>query len=336
MLRFATRIGLGTAAVAGVLALGFTAQTVAQTRVPAKAGDKADPLSPGKVKVKTEVDETKNDAWKVTVAVNSPTATYAVNDEVVITVTSEEAGYLYVINANEQGEIFCLFPNEFQSNNAIQAGVPVVIPAPDNPKKFRFRADRAGREIIKAIVTKEPLATADPKDLSTRAVTKFDKTKYVRLVTEAMGGDPTKVKPEEPTPPTPPTPPPGGQKPEVIVQKQKIEQEKPDVYKKKKKEWSTGEVIITITGSKPDQVKPPVDPQKPPVDPQKPPVVDPNKPKPPVDPQKPPVVDQTKPDQKPDQVKPKPPVDPQKPPVDPQKPPVNPDKPKPPADPQKP
>src|SRR5262245_33681334 len=310
MLRLFTRIGLGAAALAGVLALGLTARSTAQ--------DKADPLTPGKVKV--EVDETKNDAWKVTVAVNSPTATYAVNDEGTITVNSEQSGCLYIVHADEAGNIVCLFPNEFQPNNEIKAGTPVVIPDPNNPKKFRLRADRPGKEIIKAIVTKEPLASVDTKDLSTRAVTRFDKKKYVRLVTEAMGGDPDKV-PNDP--PTPPTPPPGGQKPDVIIQKQKIEQEKPDVYKKKKKEWATGEIVITITGSKPDQKdkpKPPVDPQKPPVDPQKPPVdpqkppVNPDKPKPPIDPQKPPVpvdppvIDKTKP-------KPPVPVDPQKPPV---------------------
>src|SRR5262249_11558005 len=55
------------------------------------------------------------------------------------------------------GEVTCLFPNKSQSNNKIQANTDVVVPDPNKPE-FRITVgEPTGRELLKAIVTAEPL-----------------------------------------------------------------------------------------------------------------------------------------------------------------------------------
>ena len=263
MLRTASRLGLGALALA--LAVGS-----------ARSADPAQPkkrqLSSGKV----EVEMTSNDAWKVTVAVDHPDGTYAIDDEVTITVTSEQGGYLYVYNTDAAGEIKLIFPNKYQPRNDIPAGQPVTIPDPAN-KTFRLRADKAGQETFKAMVSKEPLAEVDMKEAASRVVTPVSRQKFVRVAVEAMGGDPNML-PVEVPPGTDPGP--DGKKPDVVIQKEKVQLQKPDVYQKKMKEWATGQVGITIVAGKgkPIQVQ---DKSKPPVPPSQ------DKPKPPIGPDKP-------------------------------------------------
>jgi len=212
--------------------------------------DKKDLLHPARI----EVEHTVNDAWKVVVGVNKDSNAFSLGEEVFIDVTSDQAGYLYVISVDAEGKINMLFPNVYQQDNAIPAGKKVTVPDPDN-KKFRIKAaPPTGREMIKALVTKEQLRECDPKEFATREVTPVDLTKYVRLVTEAVGGDPKTVQPQQTKPVPPPTP----QKPPAVVQQQKqVQKQKPDVAQKKKKEWATGQLEITIKGKgKTPQVPP--------------------------------------------------------------------------------
>jgi hypothetical protein len=269
MLRTASRLGLG------VLALALAAGSARS------ADPKKRQLSPGKV----EVEMTSNDAWKVTVAVDHPDGTYNLDDEVILTVTSEQAGYLYVYNADSTGEIKLIFPNKYQPRNEIAANQPVTIPDPAN-KTFRFRADRVGQETFKAMVSKEPLAEVDVADAASRAVTPVSRRKFVRVAVEAMGGDPNMVPVD---PPAGQDPPPDGKKPDVVIQKEKVQVEKPAIYEKKIKEWATGQTEITVIQGKgkpiivQDKPKPPA----PPTPPDKPTIQIQDKPKPPVVPDKP-------------------------------------------------
>jgi hypothetical protein len=311
MFRSPSRLGLGALALA--FALGSAGTADAQ-------GTKMCRLAAGKV----EVDSTSNDAWKVTVAVDHPDGSYALNDEVVLTVTSAHDGYLYVYNADSTGAITLIYPNKYQQQNSITAAKPVTIPDPAN-KTFRLRADKVGSETFKAIVSTQPLSEVDMKEATSRSLTPVSRDKFVRVAVEAMGGDPSGVPETQST--TPPEPP-EGKKPEVVVQKEKVQQQNPVVFKKKEKEWATGQIGITVvegkgkpTQDKPTQDKPvappvQVDKPKPPAPPEKPVQVQ-DKPKPPMPPDKP-VQDKLKPPEKPEkpiqvQDKPKPPTPPEKP-----------------------
>jgi hypothetical protein len=237
---------LRSLAWSGLVAMTFLASVKAAD--PARLGvetDKKDPPAPGRI----EVENCNNDAWKVQVSVDKPDATYRLGDEVFIKVTSDQPGYLFVFNVDPTGNITMLFPNQFQQDNAIQASTPVTVPDPNN-QKFRIRATPpGGREMVKAIVTKDPLRECEAKDYATRSVTPVSRLKFVRLATEAMGGEPAKVEVQ-------PLPPPGqgpvkpDQKPDVVIQKQKVEKERPEIFKKKKKEWATGQIEINVIPGK--------------------------------------------------------------------------------------
>src|SRR5439155_3522590 len=57
--------------------------------------------------------------------------------------------------------VLCLYPNRFQSNNRIAGEKEITIPDPDD-EKFKIRIGTpVGKELLKAIVTKKPLATLD-------------------------------------------------------------------------------------------------------------------------------------------------------------------------------
>src|SRR5262249_17731786 len=100
-----------------------------------------------------------NDAapWLVRVDVDHKNRIYRTGDTLTATVRSEREGYLYLFNVDVDGEVTCLFPNKSQSNNKIQANTDVVVPDPNKPE-FRITVgEPTGRELLKAIVTAEPL-----------------------------------------------------------------------------------------------------------------------------------------------------------------------------------
>lgn len=303
MNRIASRLGL--AAVALAVALGSANTADAQAKKPSKAR-----LAPGKI----EVEMTSNDAWKVTVAVDHSDGGYQVDEKVILTVTSAHDGYLYVYNTDSAGAITLIYPNKYYQKNEIRANQAVTIPDPGVGGKWWLRADKAGAETFKAIVSTQPLNEVDMKEARSRDLTPVSRNKFIRVAVEAMGGDPNSVPPE--TQGSPHAEPPDGKKPEVVVQKEKIQQTAPVQYEKKKKEWATGMVGITIVPGKPTQDKPTQDKPKPVPTPDKPIQVQ-DKPKPPSVPDKP-IQTQDKPKppvviDKPTQDKPKPVPTPDKP-----------------------
>jgi hypothetical protein len=142
-------------------------------------------------------------AFKVTLYVDHEDFTYALGDEVHVTVESERDGYLYLFYADAEGKnITPLFPNQFQTMNEIKAGVKVTVPDPSD-KKFVIRvAEPVGQDVLKAIVTSSPL-----KDLSTEELTrkvnrktKLTSREVKRLLLEAATGNPELGNSEQPVP----------------------------------------------------------------------------------------------------------------------------------------
>ena len=85
--------------------------------------------------------------------------TVAVEDELVrFRVRSSQSGYLTLVNRNHQGGVALLYPNGFAPARRIEAGEGAFFPA---GREFRFRVTGPfGQELVKAIVTPEPLVTA--------------------------------------------------------------------------------------------------------------------------------------------------------------------------------
>jgi len=107
--------------------------------------------------------------WMIRVDVDHPDRVYKVDtdpkksDVMKVTVVSESDGYLYLFNVDPEGAITCIFPNKIQPNNQIKAKQEVNV---GDGKQLVLRVGApTGKELIKAIVTKEPLKSADPDKL---------------------------------------------------------------------------------------------------------------------------------------------------------------------------
>jgi hypothetical protein len=73
-----------------------------------------------------------------------------------VTITSEQSGYLYLLNQQADGTVVCLFPNVYQANNKIEPGRPGTVPDPQGD--FELRASPPyGTETLVALVSIEPL-----------------------------------------------------------------------------------------------------------------------------------------------------------------------------------
>ncbi|MFQ5570949.1 MAG: S8 family serine peptidase [Rhodothermales bacterium] len=71
-------------------------------------------------------------------------------------VYSERAGYVTLVNLNSEGDITVLLPNKYSENTAIGAGEGVSFPASAQDFRIAVRPP-FGRELVKVIVTPEPL-----------------------------------------------------------------------------------------------------------------------------------------------------------------------------------
>jgi len=192
------------------------------------------------------VTEATNTAWDVTVSLDK--ATYSPGEMMTVNVTSARDGYLYLFNI--QGEnITLLFPNTFQTNNKITGGQATTVPSSD--AKFQLTiSPPAGTELIKAIVTSMPSQTMAPTvtDLTRHArdakkpVRSTSLVTFKRLVVEQLGGDPKQV---SPTPPTDPA------QVSAKQEKEQIQQNSPQQFEQKMKQWATGEKEFTIEEGKP-------------------------------------------------------------------------------------
>lgn len=106
-------------------------------------------------------------AFQVVIEVDRAERVYHEGEEIKPTVVSEAEGYLYVFSRSSAGDWYTLFPNDLNKDNKIKANTPVKIPGDGFEKKpgdgYRtiVAGPSFGRELIKAVVTRQPL---DPKD----------------------------------------------------------------------------------------------------------------------------------------------------------------------------
>lgn len=248
------------AVLAGLLALAPAAQCQPKPKPKPRVPARAKPLV---------VEQLTNSPWRVTVAVDKSDRTYANGDLVAITVRSDQDGYLYLFNIDNAGSVTVLFPNQFQSNNAIVANQDVVIPSPSD-RTFQIRAvtTNGGTELVKALVTKDQVKELSEVEKLARSVRKAKQWrppqmtlgKFKRLAVEVIGGNPGSAGPDpgvsnqnqEQGQVTPPPAPPTQDQLQVSVDKEKtkIQQDNPAQYQEKMNRWATGQVEITILPGK--------------------------------------------------------------------------------------
>lgn len=96
-------------------------------------------------------------AFYVRAEVNHPTRTYREGEGLSVEVLCEVDAYVYALYRQAEGKVFQVFPNSAQPHNKMKGKEPVSIPAQDD--LFRWRIGPPfGKEIIKVIATREPIA----------------------------------------------------------------------------------------------------------------------------------------------------------------------------------
>jgi hypothetical protein len=84
-----------------------------------------------------------------------------------LSIKSERAGYLLLLDEGPEGIVYCLCPSLFAADSHIGIG-RMVLPQPDSPFDSFLITGRPGREQLLAIISDEPLAVnwmaADPSE----------------------------------------------------------------------------------------------------------------------------------------------------------------------------
>lgn len=90
----------------------------------------------------------------VRVAVDKPDRVYREGETMTISLMAEKDCYLFLLFRNAEGKMSCLFPNEYEANNAVRGGVAVQIPP--SKDSFRFRALAPfGMELLQVVAIKQ-------------------------------------------------------------------------------------------------------------------------------------------------------------------------------------
>ncbi|MGE3777890.1 MAG: DUF4384 domain-containing protein, partial [Pirellulaceae bacterium] len=129
-------------------------------------------------------------AFLVRASVDHPDRVYREGDTMQVTVRSEKAGYLYLVYCPASGKAHVLFPNKYQQNNRIPENRDVVVPA--DLASFRIRiAPPLGDEVLKAIVTLQPVKEIDIDTLTKSALSTVDYKGFRNAVIEEFRPQPS-------------------------------------------------------------------------------------------------------------------------------------------------
>ncbi len=140
---------------------------------------------------------------KVEVTTNRPGlgATFRRGEEIRYFVISTADGYLYLFHMDAEGRILRIFPNLYQGEAWVRAGMRVEVPAQGAP--FRFEASPPfGLETTLALVTPTPLDESQFQTLGTGF------TRPLRDLPTLLGPRYRSVSPADPGAPGPPATPP--------------------------------------------------------------------------------------------------------------------------------
>jgi hypothetical protein len=129
-------------------------------------------------------------AFLVRVDVDHPDRVYRGGESIQVSVRSERQGYLYLFYCDANKHASCLFPNQVQRDNFIPANQTILVPDPS--AKFRLRVGPPfGNEVLKAVVTSEPLQTLELETLTKGDATSLNTRKLKAVFVEVNGGDPS-------------------------------------------------------------------------------------------------------------------------------------------------
>jgi cytochrome c553 len=87
----------------------------------------------------------------IDVILKSSKASYRSGDLLVVTARATSNCHMTIVNVDANGRATVIFPNDFEPNNAVEAGVDIRLPSDQAP--YQFRLKDKGRETIIAVCT---------------------------------------------------------------------------------------------------------------------------------------------------------------------------------------
>ena len=122
----------------------------------------------------------------VQVSVDHADHIYRAGDNMVVTVTTNKNGFLYLIYKDAGGKTTLLYPNKFAQNNQIQANVTTKVPSPTMNFDLRTMAP-FGKERLQAIVTLNPVDIGQAQAFQNGEIFKDLSDKTPDAIAKAMG-----------------------------------------------------------------------------------------------------------------------------------------------------
>lgn len=120
----------------------------------------------------------------VTLDVDRANRVYQKGDTVQAVTRSGGAGNLYLFYFDAGGEVWCVFPNAGVANERVMAGQDVHVPDRQNPQ-FEFVIQPPfGEELLKAVVTEQPVQALPVQLLKQNAITRLNAVQWERFCAE--------------------------------------------------------------------------------------------------------------------------------------------------------
>ena len=131
--------------------------------------------------------------------VDRPDRVYRAGDTIQVSVRSERAGFLYLFYCDANRSVSCLFPNQVRQDNRIAANETLIVP--DQSARFRLRVGAPfGQEILKAVVTTQPLESLEIQALTKGNLTAIESRRFkgvfVELREDSSGAETPSTAPE--------------------------------------------------------------------------------------------------------------------------------------------
>lgn len=108
--------------------------------------------------ISAELDKIRSDspAFKIEFKADPDKGTFNSDEEIKFRVTSEQDGYLTILDYGTSKSVVVLFPNEWHKSSKIEKGVTYDIPPADGKFKYLVKVP-GGTESLKAIVSPNPI-----------------------------------------------------------------------------------------------------------------------------------------------------------------------------------
>ncbi|MGF1580599.1 MAG: DUF4384 domain-containing protein [Gemmataceae bacterium] len=126
--------------------------------------------------------------FRVTASADRTPPIYKGGESFKLTLRTTADAFVYAFNCTEDGEVYCLFPNQIQTENYIKANSVVTIP----PEKAEYEIGVVapfGSEYVKVIASKKKLNSLDLQTLQKAVATQIKSPGAIKLLQELRKKD---------------------------------------------------------------------------------------------------------------------------------------------------